>query len=382
MDPFSALSIVGTTTGLVTLCFQLLNIGVAVERSRRELQRQLEEYDVLRLILTDSGRTILAHGQPPESAQAAMLTCAKRLREVDDSLGSLRRLDEKAKSGKPSRRALFMLLVKSSAESDLRQQAFTSFRDAVLLLRDMSSIQMVVMRPRREDVAGLQVDSLTSQLASRERDEWSPAAYREETGLDLEDLTRSKPKEDSPRPLLHTLVTSDYTLDATLVFQSLGGLTYVPVRGFVDTGSSAFIISSKVLERAGFSEEKWQRVDEETWLRGLEGVRYRPTHQVELTWYLDRRRYSRVDTFLVANDDRFDILLPKSLACPGGEVDTGLVLMLELRKKTDADHSGQRNVNKRKSATGRRTVKAKQPKRSGNGNGENKEKPNFLKPSA
>lgn len=110
-----------------------------MERSRRELQRQLEEYDVLRLILMDSGRTILAHGRPSKSAQAAMLTCTKRLREVEDSLGSPRRLDEKAKSAKSSRQALFLLLLKSSADSDLRKQAFISFRDAVLLLRDMSS---------------------------------------------------------------------------------------------------------------------------------------------------------------------------------------------------------------------------------------------------
>lgn len=113
-------------------------------------------------------------------------------------------------------------------------------------------------RPRREDVASLQVDSLISQHASRERNEWSPAAYQEETGLDLEDLTRSKPKGNVFRPLLHTLLTSDFTFDATLVFRSLSGLTYEPVRGLVDTGSSlSFIISSKVLKRAGISEEKW-----------------------------------------------------------------------------------------------------------------------------
>jgi len=111
-------------------------------------------------------------------------------------------------------------------------------------------------------------------------------------------------------------------------------IKYVPIRGLMDSGSEAFLISSAIIPRAGITEADLQPVMDLE-IHGLEGVVCRPRFRVELTWHMRRHANSRVSTFFVVEDRSFDILVPSSLLLDSRSNDTTshAAYILHLRKK-------------------------------------------------
>jgi hypothetical protein len=146
MDP---LSITASLVSLVSLGGTIITFQRHAEKCYREMQRQLEEYDVLCLILRESGRQIREHGRPSETVEALMLTCAQRHSDFDRSMISLRRAIEPRRSFKiistaddsssHQRRPRYSLLLRAMLDQRKREMAFQGFRDAVLMLRDMGN---------------------------------------------------------------------------------------------------------------------------------------------------------------------------------------------------------------------------------------------------
>jgi hypothetical protein len=155
--------------------------------------------------------------------------------------------------------------------------------------------------------------------------------------VNLDDLTKSKLKPLTGRPLLKTLAGSNYTFDATITWVRDSNIRYTPIRGLWDTGSDAFIISREIIERAGIKNEELEQLDEIPTIHGIGGAKYKPTLRVKLTWHVNRNMNSRQDTFYVIDEANFDVLVPWTLSIGArstGEGNEGQnALILRLRRK-------------------------------------------------
>jgi hypothetical protein len=173
---------------------------------------------------------------------------------------------------------------------------------------------------------------------SRDYEEWNPAKFQNETGLDLGEISKSDSPNSNSRPLAHLIAEDHFIIDAALVLTQAEGLKYIPARCLVDTGNrgaTAFFVSQKILNRARIDTSELEKGEKHTF-RGLGGTAVSTNSCVRFTWHVCRQMTSRMDTFWVVDDDRFDILAPYSLVT-GSEQDTDgagrVMFLLNLWKK-------------------------------------------------
>lgn len=130
MDAFGVIGFVGTIVGLVEISVRTRHI---LDKTRSELQRQESEYDVIRLILLEAVQVVSSHGEPTDAIDATMHICAESAQNLQlefDRMHSALNLNRRSKR--------IWKLVVASARRNERRYHFEAFRDAVLLLRDLS----------------------------------------------------------------------------------------------------------------------------------------------------------------------------------------------------------------------------------------------------
>ena len=130
-----------------------------------------------------------------------------------------------------------------------------------------------------------------------------------------ESTTRTAGSATDTRPAQQSLVRllkNAFTFSGAIVKLEDKEFRYIPVRGLMDSGSEAYLISKVPITRAGISEDELQAVVDSE-IHGLEGALCRPSFQLELTWHMKRHANSRVNMFFVVDDTSFDILVPSSL---------------------------------------------------------------------
>ncbi|KAK0612206.1 hypothetical protein B0T14DRAFT_342672 [Immersiella caudata] len=139
------------------------------------------------------------------------------------------------------------------------------------------------------------------------------------------------------------LLNDAFTFDGAVVNPHDKELQYIPVRGLMDSGSEAYLISQTIIARAGITESEMQSI-KDLEIHGLEGAVCRPRFQIDLTWHMRRHANSRVSTFFVVEDTSFDILVPTSLLLhhPRSDSTSQAAYILQLRKKKDEEVEQER----------------------------------------
>jgi hypothetical protein len=136
---------------------------------------------------------------------------------------------------------------------------------------------------------------------------WNPREYAEQHEEFLESASKAKQKQKrAMKPMMHA--KSNFTMSVTLVHQHQG-LSYIPVRGKMDTGCDVNLISTEIIQRGKIKDDQIETLDEEVELNGLEGTKYTLKKKIQLTWYLNRGMKSRVADFYIVEDDSFDVIL-------------------------------------------------------------------------
>lgn len=164
----------------------------------------------------------------------------------------------------------------------------------------------------RSDIADIQEGSFDGD--SESVTDWDPEEYEQSTGVNLKDITKSKLKTPPERPLLKTLVGSNYTFGCTIFWKNGSKVRYTPIRGLWDTGSDAFMIRREITKRAGIKEEELEKVDNTPTLKGVNGAIFKPDLCVTLTWHVNGNMNSLENTFYVVEEADFDVLVPYSLS--------------------------------------------------------------------
>jgi hypothetical protein len=127
-EVLGVLGFVGTVVSLVDFT---IRTGYHAQITQLEFKHQQSEYDVIRLTLQEAVRTVVSDGAPTEAVQALMLLCAKLDEQLWVEFNRVERNLERKR-----RRAFGLMQVLVRKEE--RRIAYEAFRDAALLLRDMS----------------------------------------------------------------------------------------------------------------------------------------------------------------------------------------------------------------------------------------------------
>jgi hypothetical protein len=129
MDILGIFGFVGT---ILTLADFGVRTGHHVEKIKLEFRQQESEYDVIRYIMQEAVNTVVSDGAPTIAIQASMLLCAKLDAELECEFQRVERILIKRGRRRP------LELVRIFSRRNERRFAYEAFRDAVLLLRDLS----------------------------------------------------------------------------------------------------------------------------------------------------------------------------------------------------------------------------------------------------
>lgn len=129
MDPFSLFGFVGS---VVTLADLTVRAGHVANKTRIELNRQWSEYDVIQLILKEAEQTASQQGRLTAAVDASLSLCTEHAKLVEKEF-----LLVEAALRKSKKKKKMIALIRSYARRTERRFAFESFRDTVLLLRDL-----------------------------------------------------------------------------------------------------------------------------------------------------------------------------------------------------------------------------------------------------
>jgi hypothetical protein len=182
------------------------------------------------------------------------------------------------------------------------------------------------------EVSDLRIDALATNVAEDVED-WEPKNDHKDIDSDTSNDVPREPNSTAHQSLVRIL-KDGFTFDGILVNKAGIGLRYIAVRGLMDSGCEAFLISTDIINRARITEAEMEPVADLE-IHGLEGAACKPRYQIELTWYIRQHMNSRVSTFYVVDDKSFDIIIPSSLLINSRNVDsTGqAAYILHQRKK-------------------------------------------------
>ncbi|KAF2685244.1 hypothetical protein K458DRAFT_365545, partial [Lentithecium fluviatile CBS 122367] len=359
------LSLVVVFASLVNTTASLAAIGKSFAHTIPEFERQIAEIDVLLLILEETTKTFVEYGTLPRSVEAATLRCEACYVELKELIERHWVTDRKGTTAKIKKR------IRLVYTEDVRRAAYHAFRDSVLLLRDLASEYVMALKlhvssgllelmDTEHDDESI-VEEPPNEGTSREppqtkpgRTKWDPRAYAEQYGAAMESTSQTtKSQTRAVKPIIHA--KSNFTMGVTLVHQH-EGLSYIPVRGKMDTGCDHNLISKNIIERAKIANDQIELLDEEIELSGLEGAKYTLKKRIQFTWYLNRGMKSRVGDFYIVEDDSFDVILG-SLFWGGSESKSALLLQRPWKSPGDQkteknDHEVNMNI--------ARTVKERQ----------------------
>lgn len=129
MDILGIFGFVGT---ILTEANFSIRTGHHVEKIKLEFRQQQSEYDVIRYIMQEAVNTVVSDGAPTKAIQASIFLCAKLDAELEREFQRVDRLFIKRGRRHP------VEIVRVFSRRNDRRFAYEAFRDAVLLLRDLS----------------------------------------------------------------------------------------------------------------------------------------------------------------------------------------------------------------------------------------------------
>ncbi|KAK4152754.1 hypothetical protein C8A00DRAFT_34537 [Chaetomidium leptoderma] len=312
MDPFSAIAI---TTSLFSFSASGLLLVQNFIKSTETLRRVQREITVLQHILEECVEIVTSQNHPtplPPSLDRTLVLCH------EDQLVLLQVLEKIYKKKRPVLR-----MMKITFYDHELMASYHSFRDSVLLLRDLSSdaeiAQLLLDQDgddSEEEVASMQDRPNT---ANGEDSGQAPQPASQD-GRSTRPRNRKRRLERFTRDL-GNLLAADFTRDLIIVMEKNSSepserFHYVPLRNKIDTYSDENFISHKVLERYSVGENKIRAIPEgeqkERELGMLGGYRLKPQREVTLEWYRPKDAQKRETTFIVAeNNPPFDTLICK-----------------------------------------------------------------------
>ncbi|KAM5341924.1 hypothetical protein ACJ41O_014955 [Fusarium nematophilum] len=286
-------------------------------KDTRTIERLDREIVILRHILKESSAMISHVQSLPKSIEDCLKICIERQAELLRTLDFLMR---------PTKHE-WAQRVRISFEMTMKQPdlmlVYNSFRDSVLLLRDLSSTL-------RMDQHFLQMGMAIAQILSEnEGEDWddgeggaNEACLREQTGTAPAISASASPTKRRRRVSffseLKDLFANDFTRSLVLVIHVAGmdgakKLQFVPVRNAIDTKSDENLVSAELLAKHGMDQEMLTAIPEEhrqeRELGMIEGFKFTPTHQVRLSWHKHNDMKQREDLFVVVNQAPFDVLI-------------------------------------------------------------------------
>ncbi|PVI02230.1 hypothetical protein DM02DRAFT_310701 [Periconia macrospinosa] len=344
-DPLSLVVVLAT---LVNTTASLAAIGKSFAHTIPEFERQIAEIDVLLLILEETTKTFVEYGTLPRSVEAATRRCEACYNELEELIKQHWVKGRKGAAAKIRKRLRLVYT------EDVRRAAYHAFRDSVLLLRDLASdariqrqlsemssglLELLDTELDEESVIEEPENEETSGKPSRPRPNhtaWDPLAYAEQHG-DSSDTASKERQKRAVKPMMHA--KSNFTMGVTLVHQHQG-LSYIPVRGKMDTGCDYNLISTDIVERAKIPDDRIEILKKEIPLNGLEGTKYTLKKRIQFTWYLNRSMKSRIGDFYLVGDDSFDVILGANF---WGGSESKSALFLQRPGKSSAEKQKEKN---------------------------------------
>ncbi|KAJ9640276.1 hypothetical protein H2199_005815 [Coniosporium tulheliwenetii] len=142
MASLGAAGLAGITLNLATSILTRADLIKRLRSSQRDIKQQLEEMDVLRLILEETGKQFLSSGRASKAAEAATYVCQARFGELSRLMDKFTPEEEHTDIEKQSKKGVKMnytASIKAHYTAYDRKLALQAFRDSVLLLRDLRS---------------------------------------------------------------------------------------------------------------------------------------------------------------------------------------------------------------------------------------------------
>ncbi|RDL37958.1 uncharacterized protein BP5553_05391 [Venustampulla echinocandica] len=315
MDPFTLVVIIGSiVTSTASFTSSVSKVADGLTRSDPSLKNTIQELNVLMLVLGECENIFTSGTEVSKAAEGALSICLERYNHLMEMLQRYR-IESKG-SFATSMRKLRVYLKESE-----RKLAFDAFRDSVILLRDLASEvrmnkQLVKMsvgmaelmadfsEPDSDQAA---IGSSSSQSQGGQLPPQIPV--RSYTGSSLPPGKRKDAMQAFAK-----LIEANFTRDATIIIDKQSGegpsrFRYIPVRAKMDTGCDDNLISHELLTDNGVVETMLVPNDENKEFMSVQGFRFSPEYQIELTWYQDREMKARQSVFHVVKDAPFDILL-------------------------------------------------------------------------
>ncbi|EMT72142.1 hypothetical protein FOC4_g10003998 [Fusarium odoratissimum] len=307
MDPISAVAIAASLFSFSTSSLLLVQNFV---KSGETVRRLNLEVVILQHILQECGETLSNVEPLPHSIRTCAEICIERQREL---LYILDRLIH------PRRHEWFRYARITLKEPEL-MVTYNSFRDSVLLLRDLSSTL-------RMDQQFLHMSLAMAQIIS-ENDDNSFTGYRDGSYAPIAGpMTKALELPDDTRPVkqhvdrrvafvseVQELIANDFTRSLVLVVPNgAESFRFVTVRNKIDTGSDENFVNAELLQRHEIDPTTITTIPEETreerTLHMLNDFKFTPTQEIRLSWHKPNDMKQRESDFVIVKDAPFDVLI-------------------------------------------------------------------------
>ncbi|KAG5756345.1 hypothetical protein H9Q72_014445 [Fusarium xylarioides] len=307
MDPISALAITASLFSFSTSSLLLVQNFV---KSGETVRRLNLEVVILQHILQECGDTISNVEPLPHSIRTCAGICIERQSEL---LHILNRLIH------PRRNEWWRYVMITLKEPEL-MVIYNSFRDSVLLLRDLSSTL-------RMDRQFLQMSLAMAQIIS-ENDENIFPGHRDGTHAPVAGpMTEPLEPPDDTRPVkqyvnrrtafvseVRELMANDFTRSLVLVIPNgADSFRFVTVRNKIDTGSDENFVNADLLQKHEINPATITTIPEETreerTLHMLNDFKFTPTEEIRLSWHKPNDMKQRESDFVIVQDAPFDVLI-------------------------------------------------------------------------
>ncbi|RYP60315.1 hypothetical protein DL771_010556 [Monosporascus sp. 5C6A] len=363
-EVFGAVSLL---TSLLAFTSSSLVVAQQITRGDATAQSLVEELEVVEVILTECIDTLRAHSTAPDipaSITRCLMLCAKKR---DDAINIMQKIHGNTPGQKRSIGGNIRYLFLAVQYEQPLIARFNSFRDTVLLLRDLTAdlriegrmLQLsstMTMLLNEENQFDRDAESIVSEENQRLPRDGSP--HRDGTGRP----PRPRRRLDANKFLFEfiSLQKFDFKRDI-FVLVELAGFTgadmyeHVPLRNIVDLGSNEDnFIARRVLDEHNMDPAKISELPEgERTKRTLKtiGGSFTPTQEVTLYWHRLKDASQRRARFIVVDDEAFDVIIGHRLwESTEGPVRHGYLAMPGYQSRKEKKKTDKAREEKRREA--------------------------------
>ncbi|KAJ9414948.1 hypothetical protein QL093DRAFT_2451015 [Fusarium oxysporum] len=284
MDPISAVAIAASLFSFSTSSLLLVQNFV---KSGETVRRLNLEVVILQHILQECGDTISNVEPLPHSIRTCAEICIERQREL---LYILDRLIH------PRRHEWFRYARITLKEPEL-MVIYNSFRDSVLLLRDLSStLAMAQIISENDD------NSFTGYRDGSHAPVVGPMTKALELPGDTRPVKQHVDRRIAFVSEVRELIANDFTRSLVLIVPNgADSFRFVTVRNKIDTGSDENFVNAELLQRHEIDPATITTIPEETreqrTLHMLNDFKFTPTQEIRLSWHKPNDMKQRGERF-------------------------------------------------------------------------------------